>query len=96
MGQIEQVNNVEQKIDRTLSNMWLDAIWMRDQLGEEHELYNDFHKLMGDINHVQSLSSSLPRLFHSISYILLYLSSFPLPLFPCRILVHFSKTAFVL
>ena len=43
MGQIEQVNNVEQKIDRTLSNMWLDAIWMRDQLGEEHELYNDFH-----------------------------------------------------
>lgn len=53
MGQIEQVNNVEQKIDRTLSNMWLDAIWMRDQLGEEHELYNAFHKLMGDINHVQ-------------------------------------------
>lgn len=53
MGQIEQVNNVEQKIDRTLSNMWIDATWMRDQLGEEHELYNDFHKLIGDINHVQ-------------------------------------------
>ncbi len=53
MEQREKVNNVEPKIDRSLSKMWIEAMWMRDQVGEEHELYNDFAELMKNINQVQ-------------------------------------------